>query len=351
MIKGVKKFIAKSTWPCRRAFSRANKRKEMLADMSLLTPSKIDEPEIAAAKRLLICWITPDTVLLERFLSHYRTIGVDHFLLVDGSGLSDINSFLCRQEDCSVWQSSISFKAAGHGTRIHNALIQKHCLMKWVLCVDSGEFFVFPYMETRSLADLTSQLDDLERTTLWALRIDLYGSGPLLKTDPNSDDLLYFDASGYYQTYGNHGQIKIKGGASTRIVNEHEVAGMPSLHKLPLIKPQPHVFYQGGRQHVIDEKLNWPHKWHPCPTGVLLSRDFNSNFCNHLIAGRNTDFLPAYIESFASALHARLSSNPEFNLMAKCSVPYESSVSLIDHGMMSDGGALRPASRFGIPEI
>jgi hypothetical protein len=350
MIKTVKRYLAKSTWPLRRSFSRSKQREKALADMALLVPARVNDPAIVAAKSLLITWITPGTELLPAFLEHYRSMGVDHMLLVDGSGSPETHAFLLLQEDCSVWKPSPSCRTSNHGTRVHNALIQTYGLKKWVLSVDAGEFFVYPYMETRSLADLTSQLDDLERTTLWALRIDLYGPGPMKASAADATGPRYFDATGYYQSYGNLGQIQIRGGAVTRILNEQEFAGMPSLHRLPLIKPLPHVFYQGDRKLVIDEKLNWPHKWHPCPTGVLFSRDFNSGFCQRLLDGSDMDH-PSSIGSFASSLRARLLSDPDFTLMAKNSVPYVSSTTLIDHGLMSDGGALRPASRFGIPEI
>jgi hypothetical protein len=274
-----------------------------------------------------------------------------------------------------VWATSLGFRESGYGRRFYNTLLQRYGIGKWTLCVDIDELFVFPYMESRSLQDLTGQLDDSERTTLWALSLEIYGSGPLLETDLGSEELRYFDPSGYYQSYGKNGQIEVRGGPRCRLldlrqqqlslpigqfpseetlsrypefskglVHPAEFHRAPSLHKLPLVKPDEMFFYNYRQRDVMDKKMNWPHKWHPCPTGVLLTYKYHKQSCESLLRdGSSVSPVPGS-DFLDSILIDQLKANPLFSFMERWSVPFESSLSLIENGLMSDGSALRPSA-------
>ncbi len=308
--KKIKKAYIKAAWPYWRRVSRMKIRSRVLDDMRHLQPLNVNNAAIAAAKRLLICCIGPRTNELPVFMRHYRGMGVEHMLFIDCSGCAKASEFLTQQEDCSIWTTSLGFKESAYGRRFYNTLLHSFCIGKWTFCVDVDELFVFPYMETRSMQDLTGQLDDCDRKTLWALGIEIYGSGPLLKTELGSKDLRYFDPSGYYQSYGKNGQIEVRGGPRSRLLDLRqkeksvsidafppeeimrrypesctgliypaEFYRAPSLHKLPLVKPDVEFFYNFRQRDVMDKKKNWPHKWHPCPTGVLLTYKYHKQFC------------------------------------------------------------------------
>ncbi len=375
MFKKIKKAYSRATWPYRRRASRSKIRSQVLDDIRHLQPFNVNMAAIAAAKRLLICCIGPRTNELPVFVRHYRDMGVEHMLFIDCSNSSTVSEFLMEQVDCSTWITSMGFKESAYGRRFYNSLLHHFCIEKWTFCVDIDELFIFPYMETRSLQDLIGQLDDCERRTLWALGIEVYGSGPLLKTDPGSTDLRYFDPTGYYQSYGNKGQIEVRGGPRTRLldlrqkerslqINEFppeeiihrfpesckgyihpaEFYRAPSLHKLPLVKPDQGFFYSFRQRDVMDKKMNWPHKWHPCPTGILLTYKYNKQFCESLLEQSGYASLVPGSDYLDSILIDQLKANPDFSFMERWSLPYESSKSLIDHGLMSDGAALRPSA-------
>jgi hypothetical protein len=380
MIKRIKKAYSRATWPYRRRASRLKIRAKVLDDIRHLQPLNVNEAAIAAAKRLLICCIGPRTKELAVFASHYRGMGVQHMLFIDCSGCAEVSDYITKQEDCSIWTTSLGFRDSGYGRRFYNTLLQHFCIGKWTFCVDIDELFAFPYMETRSLPDLIGQLDDCERQTLWALSVEIYGSGTLLETDLGSPDLRYFDPSGYYQSYGNNGQMEVRGGPRSRLldlrqkgmslpidqfpseenldrypefakglIHPAEFYRAPSLHKLPLVKPDEVFFYNYRQRDVMDKKMNWPHKWHPCPTGVLLTYKYHKQFCESLLQNNDSTSLVPGSDFLDSILVDQLKSNPGFSFMERWSVPYESSESLIDCGLMSDGAALRPSARIAAP--
>lgn len=375
MLKKIKKAYAKATWPYRRRAARSKIRSQVLDDIRHLQPLSVNQAAIAAAKRLLICCVGPRTNELPVFIRHYREMGVEHMLFIDCSGSDKVSELLMKQEDCSMWTSSLGFEQSGYGRRYYNTLLHNFCIGKWTFCVDIDELFVFPYMETRSMQDLTGQLDDCERKTLWALGIEVYGSGPLLKTELGSRELRYFDPSGYYQSYGNNGQIEVRGGPRSRLLDLRqrdksvpihqfpseetmrlnpesckaliypaEFYRAPSLHKLPLVKPDEGFFYNFRQRDVMDKKMNWPHKWHPCPTGVLLTYKYHKQFCESLIHKSDSASLVPGSDFLDSILIDQLKANPNFSFMERWSMPYESSKSLIDQGLMSEGSALRPSA-------
>lgn len=299
-------------------------------------------------------------------------------LIVDGSGSEEVASLLASQEDCSAWKPLLGLKESGYGRRFFHSLLHTYAIGKWTLCVDPEELFIFPYMETRRLQDLTGQLDDCDRTTLWAFQVETYGPGPLLKTERSLDELRYFDPAGYYQTYGKLGQIEIRGGPGMRfarafaraeipdcyqfsiemirdfpesfnaLVSSSRLDLSPCLNKIPLVKPDESFFYQLINRSVLDEKDNWPHKWHPCPTGVLLVPKYHKNYGKSLLSGNGQHTITPGLSSFESMLSEQLRINREFSFKEDWSARFESSESLIDCGLMSDGAALRPSTRFGV---
>lgn len=379
MISKIKKSIVEATWPFLRRPCRSRLRIHALGDMRYLRPTNVKKEAIRAAKSLLICRIPEETSGLLAFLSHYRQIGVDHLLLIDGSGSEEVADLLATQDDCSVWQPLLGFKDSEYDKRYFHALLHTHCIGKWTLCVDLGELFIYPYMETRCLQDLTGQLDDCNRNTLWAIQVEVYGSGPVLETDHSSDELRYFDPAGYYQTYGDLGQLEVRGGPRMRLARAFSLAEIPdpdrltpqrlsrlrrdfpdvfaaivgsgrldqipTLHKIPLLKPDEAVFYQFRNRNVTDQKLNWPHKWHPCPTGVLLAPKYNKTYAENLLLGKGIESRIPGWSYFESMLSQQLRIDPRFSFKEDWSERYISSESLIDCGLMSDGAAFRPASR------
>ena len=350
MIRTIKKSIAKATWPYRRYLGQAKKLKKILQDENHITPRAVNIQQIAAADILLITFIGPNTSSLESFLQHYRKLGVKHFLLVDGSNNLEIESILSVQPDVSIWVPTLSLASPEAATRLYNTLLHKFCLRKWTFCVEPDEFFVFPYCESRSISDLTGILIDLERNTIWAAKIDLFSDGPIATADPNSENFKYFDPSGYYQSYGARGQIQLFGGVTARLTPGRPIKSSPPLHRIPLIKCESHIFYEYRNQSVSIDKLNWPHKWHPCPTAVLLTRRYHSDYARQLLTSEALPLSPAHSLLTDQALKGRLETNSKSTLMTSFSQPYQSSLSLIEFGLMCDGGALRPTARHSIQE-
>ena len=301
-------------------------------------------------------------------------MGIDHMLMINRSGSKEMTSLLSSMHDCSVWEPAAGCPGHWQVHDLYTALIHRFCMDKWTLCVDSDELFVFPYMETRTLADLTRQLGDCDRSALWAVRIETYGALPLTRCEIGECQTRLFDSTGYLQSRGPHGQILVTGGLAERIRQLHHGLGaadagepreadqetrcpaapgppetergerMPGgmmagcLQRVPLTRPDPCFFYDYKNITLAKEELNQPHAWHPCPTGVLLGHAID----RHLLAEQQGHWMDRDLGRMLRDIVGR---RPQTALECANSVMYLSSVDLIDSGLMADGGALRPYHR------
>ncbi|MEM9269838.1 MAG: glycosyltransferase family 2 protein, partial [Pseudomonadota bacterium] len=96
---------------------------------------------------------------LAHFFSHYRNLGIAHFLVVDNGSTDGSAEWLADQPDCTVWCCSGSYKRARFGMDWINGLLNQHAQGRWVLTVDADELFVYPHMEHRPIRALTDWLD------------------------------------------------------------------------------------------------------------------------------------------------------------------------------------------------
>ncbi len=85
---------------------------------------------------------------LPHFLSHYRALGVRHFVFLDDHSTDGTRALLLSQPDCEIFESELRFGEPFHGVPFHKAV--KHVVPgqllsdRWVLTVDADEFLLLP---------------------------------------------------------------------------------------------------------------------------------------------------------------------------------------------------------------
>ncbi len=224
----------------------------------------------AAIKRndiFLFATMRNEKVRLPYFMDYYRSLGINHFFIVDNDSDDGSLQYLLGQEDVSIWHTSASYKRSRFGVDWLNYLQMRYAHQHWCLIVDVDEFFIYPFCDTRPIRALTDWLDASSIRTFGAMLLDMYPKGSLQEEpyvagrDP-FEIASWFDSGNYMisrnERYGN---LWIQGGPRARTFFADRPERAPALNKIPLVKwhrayafvSSTHMPLPRGLNHVYDE--------------------------------------------------------------------------------------------------
>ncbi|MFK5922831.1 MAG: glycosyltransferase family 2 protein [Verrucomicrobiota bacterium] len=293
---------------------------------------------------LLLTLSRDENIRIPHFLQYYRDLGVDHFFFIDNLSIDPVADILASQEDCSLWRTDEPFEDSHWSTDWLNAILPRFAIGHWVLNVDIDEYFVFPFMETRTFRELLAHLDDLKSPSLFSLLIDMYPDGPVedavLKKGQHPLEVApLFDASGYYAEAGHKegGGVWVRGGPRLRVINRGILDGAPAMNKIPLVKWERNYVSSLGTHLMLPKFLNnGHHRHHHSPTGALLHFKFLSFFREKVRfaveSGNHYEESREY-----KNYQAQLDSDPELNFVGPVSGKYIDSNSLMRSNLMTAG--------------
>ncbi len=218
---------------------------------------------------------------LPHWLSHYRQLGVDHFLIVDNASTDETRDILKQAPDVSVWKTRSSYRRSRFGMDWLTWLQIRYGTGHWCLTVDADELLIYPHHETRNLKELTGYLKKQGARSFGAMMLDMYPESHLGVGSVSSDDnplsyLKGFDPWGYWWCYQpKYKNISIRGGVRERVFFPDNPDIGPHLHKIPLIWrsvgtvyiSSTHIAFPRSLNNAFDARLN-------LPTGVLLHTKF-----------------------------------------------------------------------------
>lgn len=189
---------------------------------------------------LLVCCVRNGMAYLDWFLNHYRSLGVDHFFMIDNGSRDGTRQHLVREPDVSVFANDGNFAAAGFGVLWTNHILQRFGAGHWCFQVDIDEAFVFPGQEDdKTLRDLITYCESNGFEALQATEVDMYPAALSNEHAQNS-----FASSVHFDT--DHTRILselppyelIHGGIRRRLT------GLAlSMIKVPLVRLAPDVRY------------------------------------------------------------------------------------------------------------
>lgn len=141
---------------------------------------------------------------------------------------------------------------------------------RWVTWLWAGEFFLYPFCESRALADLTEFLTDERRRSLFAYALDLYAHDLPGEGSCPTEAALWIDKAGYHAFPRSNQQLRVFGGLGWRF---HEMlpTGMEQIGRTALFKAA-HGVHLGQDMMFEDEdyaSVSCP--WHNSPTGAVMS--------------------------------------------------------------------------------
>ena len=211
---------------------------------------------------LLFCCLRNERVRLPYFLKYYRDLGVDHFLFVDNDSDDGSREFLADQPDVSVWHSAASYKGARYGIDWINGLLARYGHDHWCLTVDTDEFLVYPFCDTRPLAALCDWLDASEVRSFGAMMLDMYPRGaidaqPYVEGRDPFEIACWFDAVNYtISRNARFGNLWIQGGPRARSFFANTPRAAPALNKTPLVRWHRAYVYESSTHMLLPRGLN-----------------------------------------------------------------------------------------------
>jgi len=241
-----------------------------------------DRTEQRAADSILcLSTVRNECRRLPYFLTHYRRLGVGHFLFVDNGSTDDTQAFLAEQPDVSLWTTGASYKAARFGVDWLTWLQIRYGHGHWCLTADADELLVIPHMEHRGLGDLTAWLGAQGVPAFGAMMLDMYPKGPVAdQTYTVGDDpartLNWFDGWGYtWERQLKYGNISIRGGPRQRLFFADCPDFAPHLHKVPLVRWNRRYAYVSSTHIALPRRLNAVFDARSgMPTGIFLHTKF-----------------------------------------------------------------------------
>ena len=331
--------------------------------------------DAVAGEILAFATCRDERLRLPAFLSHYRSLGVDRFFIVDNDSSDGTTEYLAEQLDVQLFGTANRYSEARSGAAWLDALLGEFGVGRWCVTVDIDELLVYPGSEHASLRTLTRYLDQHGYEALACILLDLYPSGPLKECRyETGDDLFaaapYFDAGPYDRSPSDFCPgVLIRGGMRERIfypefrargfgskIYDAMLDGLayrapllretswlrarrrrnpPCLTKVPLIrwdKKSSRV-----NNHWVSPKIVAPE------TGALLHFKFLHDFHNRAIqeVARSEHFDGATeYQRYAD----RLRENPDLTLSYEGSMRFEGTTQLVRLGLMHETNAWADAS-------
>ncbi|MFT7371001.1 MAG: glycosyltransferase involved in cell wall biosynthesis [Octadecabacter sp.] len=327
-------FAYRMRWKRRRLLLRSLRRR---AEIRLIFGGTIPKQGV-----LVFSTVRNEMIRIEHWLSHYRALGVSHFLIVDNASDDGTSEFLRKQPDVSLWITSHSYKASRFGVDWLTCLQIKHGVGRWCLTVDADELLVYPDSDTRGLFALTQYLDSKGLEAFGALMLDMYPKGPIGQSshygggDPLLT-LLWFEVNNYRaKVHPVFGNLWIQGGVRDRMFFGSQPDLSPTLNKTPLVKWRRNFAYVTSTHQILPRRLNDVFDFSELArvSGVLLHTKFLPNIAeksNEELARRqhfeNSDLYQSYYKA--------LIDNP--NLWGDLSVKYSGIAQLETLGLMVRG--------------
>lgn len=138
---------------------------------------------VNAAEVAVVACMRNEGFMIERFLDHYRALGVGGFLIADNG--SDDGSFaiLAEQPDVALFTVDTEYNASQYGVAWQQALIANFRTNRWSLVADADEFLFWTAGLSGSLPDLLREFDAEGATAVRTFMLDMYPRGSLGDAD------------------------------------------------------------------------------------------------------------------------------------------------------------------------
>ena len=333
----------------------------------MLRPLNQPPPADPAAREVRVfVRVRDEVVRMPYFLTHYRRLGVDRFLVADNGSTDGTTALLTAQPDVHLFAAEGSYREARGGQAWLDRLLDEYGAGRWCLVLDADELLVYPQVEAVPLRSVCDALDREGAAALPCMLLDMYGGSPIGAADyvagqPFLSACPWFDGAPYWRTSSDSCPYhEIYGGVRQRIfysrwqepdlklriserlynlghrfpsirgnarIQSWRTKRPPNLAKVPLVRWRHGLRYLASTHKISPVRLS-------AGSGLLLHFKFLGDFRSKVVreAGRGEYFDGASeYRRYASVLdHA-----PELSLWHPESVRLEDSRQLCALGLMT----------------
>lgn len=208
--------------------------------------------EVKSSDIVCICVEKNDIIKLKKFITHYRKIGIDKFVILDNNSNDGTIEYLKKQKDVVLYQTQVpytSFRRVGWINRI----IAHYGYNRWYLIADSDEFLEYSDCEYKTIKDIIYYYNKRKITRGRAIMVDMYADSKYYvdgKLQSFYNNCIFFDSDTYYQKH-NKFFDGIYGGPRERIFKIK-----PCLTKYPLIYFQKKDIFRSHFLYPYKQNLN-----------------------------------------------------------------------------------------------
>ena len=194
---------------------------ELLWEFLFCDIKKISKNKIKKKNRtspILFCVIKNDVDKIQKFMQHYRKLGVECFVFLDNNSTDGTREYLCNQKDAIVFLCTEEYSSARRVAWL-NRLLAVYGDNQWCLVVDSDELITYIDCEKYSLCDVVKKAIENQYFRIEGFMLDMYSTEDLFKENDQeefTDFYRYFDANSY-EIKGTNRGIAIWGGPRKRV--------------------------------------------------------------------------------------------------------------------------------------
>ena len=187
----------------------------------------------------LVCLVKDDKYRIQELLKYYRKLGIKRFVFLDNKSTDGTYELLYNQEEKDINLYLINDKYTTYRREAWLNLIYEHIgYEKWILCVDSDEFFSYIGQEKHTINEFATKLKNGRAR---CLLLDMYSKNYIFQENTNDviENYCYFDTNTYYNVNTYKSNL-ILGGPRMRVFSTENQKMLCTVSKYPLF------FYEEG---------------------------------------------------------------------------------------------------------
>ncbi len=289
-----------------------------------LNEAKVDS--IKGAVILFSC-VWNEVLKLPWFLTYYRNLGVEHFVIIDNDSDDGTKEFLLEQDDVTVFWTNDSYDKFHCGICWLNELMERYGSGNWCIYVDIDELLVFPEIEKRGLVYLLDYMEKHQHEAMFAYMLDMYAENAQKQAEYKSGESFLNNSKYFSNTHHIYDDIsapykQVYGG-----IRQDGLSITVPQTKTPIIKGGKGIKLLGS-SHIITPAVVSD------VTGVLLHFKLMGDFYARVSeeAKNSKNFIGGYYaKAYANSLEQLDTNHKYFN---QNSIEYSSSTQLVELGLI-----------------